>query len=409
MDLNELNQQMLNLQNDFQQYKPEKVVQQKQFPKQQEVNFQPITQNINTTQIKRPIKSGEHRNDINEKMNMLNSSYYEPDTYNSQSPDMLNKTTNFQTTRNNSNYINNINNLQSTQSREPQVEATNQTNNFANYYSHNFDTLQLNNRTQRQYSNFNNLSNDGEFDVNEPLVEKQYKQTIQNKQHDINSHSGGLNMLNVHNLYSINNNNNNNTQEPIIINKINDTGYHKIEEKKTDYRQNINNKLDGMIFDNPSVLSSINPLLQNSSYNNSQNNQRDTRMVIQDSNKDYYRQSSNDRMSQYSPLSRAANIPIHMANMSVNDFYSNTDKKIINEEHNKLTSKEMLNNRMNNYAPLAKTIQYQTNQTNQTNQANQIHQQMKPKQWNPSDVNGKLQNVVYNNLPIISNSEIIKN
>ena len=408
MDLSELNQQMLHLQNDFQQYKPEKVAQQKQFPKQQEVNFQPITQNINTTQIKRPIKSGEHRNDINEKMNMLNSSYFEPD--------MLNKTTHFQTTRNNSNYINNINNLQSTQSREPQVEETNQTNNFANYYSHNFDTLQFNNKAQRQYSdlsNFGNLNHEGDFNVNEPLIEKQYKQNIQNQQNNINSHSGGLNMLNVHNLYSINNN----SQEPVITNKINDTGYHKIEEKKTDYRQNINNKLDGMIFDNPNALTSMNPILQNSSHNNNnQNNQKDTRMVIQDSNKDYYRQSANDRMSQYSPLSRAANIPIHMANMSVNDFYSNMntstmntstmnnnnniDKKIINEEHNKLTSKEMLNNRINNYAPLAKTIQYQTNQTNQT---------MKPKQWNPSDVNGKLQNVVYNNLPIISNSEIIKN
>ena len=146
-------------------------------------------------------------------------------------------------------------------------------------------------------------------------------------------------------------------------------------------------------------------------------------MVIQDSNKDYYRQSSNDRMSQYSPLSRAANIPIHMANMSVNDFYTNmnmnnldseTTKKLINEEHNKINSKETLNNRINNYSPLAKTIQYQTNQQQQSNQqlnqqSNQQQlnhqQQMKPRQWNSKDINGNLQNVVYNQLPVISNSE----
>jgi hypothetical protein len=29
----------------------------------------------------------------------------------------------------------------------------------------------------------------------------------------------------------------------------------------------------------------------------------------------------------------------------------------------------------------------------------------KTQQWNPTDVNGKLQNVVYNQLPIISNTE----
>ena len=129
-------------------------------------------------------------------------------------------------------------------------------------------------------------------------------------------------------------------------------------------------------------------------------------------NKDFYRQSANDRMSQYSPLSRAANIPIHMANMSVNDFYSNMNpnpegdfkaqQKIINEEHNRLNSKETLNNRMNNYAPLAKTIQYDTKQSNSGSCGNGSG---RPKQWNPNDVNGTLKNVVYNQMPVLSNNE----
>ena len=171
-----------------------------------------------------------------------------------------------------------------------------------------------------------------------------------------------------------------------------------------------------MIFNNPNALP-MNPILQNNTLNNNYNNnnnsnmQKDTRMVIQDSNKDFYRQSANERMSNYSPLSRAANIPIHMANMSVNDFYSGmnpgadfkNEQKSINEDNTKLNSKEMLNNRMNNYSPLAKTIQYETNDKNEA--PNQIHQSQKPQQWNPSDVNGKLKNVVHNQLPIISNSE----
>jgi hypothetical protein len=472
MDLSELNKEMFALQNDFQhhQYKPDS--QQKntntntnyanQFSNSQDVNFQPIKDTIDTTQIKRPTKSGEHRNDINEKMNMLNSTYFEPESYNtqSQSPDMINKQTqSYQSTRNNSNYVNNINNLQTSQSRNPQKEPTNQTNNFANYYNNNFATLQTNNNTHMRYSNLDSSLDNSP----ENLYDLQYNQM--NSNNNINSsnstqnthtHNNGISMLNVRNMYSLNDF----SQESTLnnSNKINDTGYHRIEEKKTDYRQNINNKLDNMIFDNPSAMASSHPILQQRNSNGNSNHlQKDTRMVIQDSNKDYYRQSANERMSQYSPLSRSSNIPIHMANMSVNDFYGNMnmnpelDKKIIEEEHNKLNSKEMLNNRLNNYTPLAKTVQYESNQSQQNNiQSNQLkqpqpnniqskqsnqsnqskqskqsnqskqlqpnniqppniqsRQHMKPQQWNPLDVNSKLQNVVYNQLPVISNSERI--
>jgi len=439
MDLSELNQQLFALQNDFQQYQPENI--QTQNNKFQDINFQPVKHNIDTTQIKRPQKSGDHRNDINDKMNMFNSTYFAPENNNPNSPDMLNKqqinmhmnmpntntntnTNNFQSTRNNSNYVNT---LQSTQSRMTEIEPSNQINNFASYYNNNFDTLQTNKslNTPSQNVNKNNKNTHQQFQSNQQNQSNQSNQLYNNQ----NSHSGGMSMLNVRNMYSMNNT----LQNEDMSNKINDTGYHRIDEKKTDYRQNMNSKLDNMIFDNPGALP-INPILQN---NNSV--QKDTRMVIQDSNKDYYRQSSNDRMSQYSPLSRSSNIPINMANMSVNDFYSNMysgnsgiDKNLINEEHNKINSKEMLNNRINNFAPLAKTIQYKTNETNETNRSNdnkkteqrqalqsktpqtqtpqtqtlQYHAQKQvSKQWDPSDVNGKLQNVYHNSLPIFSNSE----
>ena len=454
MDLSELNNQLNSLQFDFQNndisqnnintnntnntmnqntHLQMKKQLQNQFPNQQDINFKDIKNNIDTTQIKRPTKSGDHRNDINEKMNMLNANFVHPENTNPNSPDMLNRQSmsqqtqyskqqapiqqsnenNFQQTRNNSNYINNMNNLQPSQSRSPQIEPTNQNNHFSTYYNNNFETLQTQqkqNKTNLQYSSLDDM------------FQNQNQNQNQNTQE---THNNGMNMLNVRNMYNMNNNTQTSNQNN-MTNKINDTGFHRKEEKKTDYRQNMNTKLDNMIFNNPNA-SPMNPILQQShNFNNNSNNnnniQKDTRMVIQDSNKDYYRQSSNDRMSQYSPLSRAANIPIHMANMSVNDFYSSMnpggdfkkEQKIINEENSKLNSKEMLNNRINNYSPLAKTIQYQSNQANQenkTNQSNQTHHSnhsnQKPKQWNPNDVNTKLNNVVYNQLPVISNSENI--
>jgi hypothetical protein len=505
-DLSELNKQMFALQNDFQYYKSEpevnnnnnnnitrkqmqpKMQQQMQsqmqsqiqsqmqqqmqpqlptqFPKQEEVNFRPIQNYIDTTQIKRPTKSGEQRDDINEKMNMLNTAYFTPDIMNSNSPDVINKYSqqahqNFQTSRNNSNYINNINNLQSSQTRTPQTELSKPNNHFSEYYNNNYDTLQSHNKSQLQYGNLDMNTPAYELDIQQQThYQNQYQQQYnqqhnqqhnqQNNNNSNNTHSNnGISMLNVRNMYSMNNSNGNangsSNMSDMLGNKINDTGYHRIDEKKTDYRQNMNNKIDGMIFDNPYGSQSINPILQQKLNNNNNTMQKDTRMVIQDSNKDYYRQSANDRMAQYSPLSRSSNIPIHMANMSVNDFYSNmnptnpanpafqdnsgTNKSLITEEHNKLNSKEMLNNRINNYSPLAKTIQYEANksQTNaqyqqQQNQQQQNQQQQnqqnqqnatqfqqkplqKPQQWNPMDVNGKLQNVVYNQMPIFSNSE----
>ena len=189
--------------------------------------------------------------------------------------------------------------------------------------------------------------------------------------------------------------------------------------------------------------------------NANQGIQKDTRMVIQDSSKDFYRQSANERMSNYSPMSRASNIPIGMASMSVNDFYSNmgsgngngngngnsndgnnTNNNVFsnsfgNGTNNILTNesskntKDLLNNRLNEYTPLAKTIQIQqpAQQQNQVNQQTQnfhntsslkpVPQLQRPIGANPigwgdgntgvNGINGKLRNVVFNDLPIISN------
>ena len=230
------------------------------------------------------------------------------------------------------------------------------------------------------------------------------------EEHNYNTHDNGVNLLNVSNMFSMG-------QIEQTPNKLNDSGYSKITDKKTDYRQNMNSKIDGFIFDNP-IATGFNPILQNTiqntiqnniqnlknNNNNNNNNQgsnhKDSRMVIQDSSKDYYRQSANERMAHHSPMSRASNIPIEMASMSVNDFYSNmgsgngngsssgvdnnvfnngfgngTNNILSNDNESYKNTKDIMNNRMNEYTPLAKTIQLQ-----RPSQQNQQHQQQQQTQ-----------------------------
>jgi hypothetical protein len=203
-------------------------------------------------------------------------------------------------------------------------------------------------------------------------------------------------------------------------------------ERKTDYRQNVNSRIDNFIFDNPIPIKP-NPILQQYEQQYQQQNitgqsgngfYRDSRMVIQDSNKDFYRQEANNRMAEYSPLSRASNCPISMANLSVNDFYNATTPS--NNQWNEEDARAVLNNRLSNYAPLAATINLNSspqslpspqsppnpldNIFNATryNPQNTIQQSttsaytQPPKTWN--NINLPQQNAVFTEHPVYSNS-----
>ncbi len=384
MDLEELNKQMQFFQNDFQNQpqptsQPQQLSYQQQIQQMQQqqqninaINFNnpnPAEMPFNTTQIKRPTKSGEHRNDINDKLNSLNM--FQPmqndSTTTGMAPNMMPLHS-----RNYSNYEE-----ESQEARSP----------MSNYYNHNFSTLQNQNNTSTSQSPMNDIIAQQHNFTNQSI-----RTPTQN-----NTHSDGMAFINVRNMMA---------QQS--QNMINTSGYNKIEEKRMDYRQNMNNKIDNFIFDNPNAVP-FNPILQSQS----QGQTRDTRMVIQDSNKDYYRQEANSRMSQYSPLSRASNVPITMANMSVNDFYSSMNpstnlQSTISAFGTGITSLEedkraVMNSRMGQYTPLAKTIQYQTQPSTQPSAQPpiQVQQQKTSNNWN--DVNKKTQNVYYNPLPVMSN------
>jgi hypothetical protein len=415
MNLDEINKQMLSLQNDFQ----NKNTNYSSLSSENvnSVNFQDHISPIETTQIKRPIKTGEHRNDINDKLNLMNTmsvlpkeiSQNPPNTmpeftrnYSTISPMQQNQMQQNQMQQNqmqqNQMQQNQMqqNQMQQNQMQQNQIQRQNsidlntlntntysQVNQFANYYNHNFDTLQKNNtqkQMQQQQMQQQMPKISSNQDINAYMSES-------NSNMFLDTHSGGLPMINPRNMFS-----NNNYEE--IPNKYNESGYNKVEDKKIDYRQNMNNKLDNFIFDNPNAVEP-NPILMQQNYNKF-GQTKDTRMIIQDSNKDFYRQSANDRMSQYSPLSRASNMPINMASMTVNDFYGNISGNGNQTNEIETSNKDLMNARIDKYAPLAKNIEYQL-------QNKQPMQPMQPMQ--PIDnINGKLQNVTFNNLPVMSNT-----
>ena len=421
VDLEELNKQMLFFQNDFK-INPQQAQNQQYENDISTINFQPPPDSpIQTTQIKKPVKSSGHRNDINDKLNNINMEMPmirgdNRDGSNGNIPNMMP-----QYSRNNSNYMeveqsstNQTANLFHSKSKNSSGNSSGNPsgNQFAQYYNNNYSTLQDDNQQHPRIQ---------KDDISNIIMQQnKFNNTNSNPNTNTNTHTDGITFVNARNIYETNAFNQNNQSNSMPVNniKINDMGFHKIDEKRIDYRQNINNKIDNFIFENPNATP-FNPILQQ----HTTSFQRDTRMVIQDSSKDYYRQESNSRMSQYSPLSRASNVPINIANMSVNDFYANMLEP--NNSANQIittptqdNNKAILNSRMGQYAPLARNIQYQIQpqqtpiqqQQNIVFGQNQLPTQLpkqnpytKPNVWNPNEVNLKTNNVYFNQLPVMSN------
>jgi hypothetical protein len=215
---------------------------------------------------------------------------------------------------------------------------------------------------QQNYSTFNGLHNNN----NTPVLS--------------NVHTGAQSFINPNNLPIM-------TQSPmqsLSQKQQTGTGYYCMDEKRIDYRQNMNSKVGDFIFDNPNAAR-YNP--QQVAYNPN-GYARDTRMVIQDSSKDIYRQEANSRMAQYSPLARASHVPCNIANMSVNDFYANMNPTNQSNQQYQTVEEDarlVLNARMGAYVPLAKVAPLE-----------------KPKSWQDNNINRANPLVAHDELPIIS-------
>ena len=379
MDIEELNKQMSFFQNDY----THNQIGENNASLNQSINFPPMLEApVQTEQVKRPTRTtGTHRNEINDKMAQMKMNQpmmMAPNQFQIATPVLA------QPTRNNSQYQNqthldtslankqHIENIPNLFEKHYQQE---QANPLSSYFQQNYSTLNGIQQPQKQQQHI----------VQSSL--EQFNIPTNMQQHSLardKTHGGGQSFVNPNNLHTF-------TQSPMqSLNQEQQpgTGYHRMDEKRIDYRQNMNSKVGDFIFDNPNAAR-YNP---QQVAHNPNGYARDTRMVIQDSSKDIYRQEANSRMAQYSPLARASHVPINIANMSVNDFYANMNggnPATSANQHQYKTAEEdaraVLNARMGAYAPLAKVAPLE-----------------KPKSWQANNVNQVNPLVAHDELPVIS-------
>lgn len=387
MDIEELNRQMSFFQNEYNQNQSTQPIQ------HQSINFPtPLETQMPTTQVKRPTRTtGTNRNEINDKMAQMKMNqpmFPAPNQFQRPSPELA------QATRNNSRYQNQ--DYQNSDQQNPdqqnpdhQVSMVDRQHiqNMPNIMKQNYQqeyNNPLSSYFQQNYSTLNGIQNPQKQPINTSLQHFNIptNMSISNNTHNTNNtHEGGQSFINPNNLpiyaqppsQTLNHN-----QQP-------GNGYTRMDEKRIDYRQNMNSKVGDFIFDNPNAAR-YNP--QQVSHNPN-GYARDTRMVIQDSSKDIYRQEANSRMAQYSPLARASHVPINIANMSVNDFYANMNPGA-NSGGNSYQNAEddaraVLNSRIGAYSPLAKATPLE-----------------KPRVWEATSVNKTNPLVAHEELPIIS-------
>ena len=374
MDIEELNRQMQYFQNDYSQNQNQHQNQNINFP-------QPLDIPLPTTQIKRPTRTtGTHRNEINDKMTQMKMNQpmmTAPNQFLTQIPVLA------QPTRNNFQYQNqtyqNLPNLETSIENLPHLLKKHyqqeQENPLSAYFQQNYSTLNGIQQPQKQQQQFAQSSLE-QFNIPTNMQQHTLAQNTHRQ-----THGGGQSFVNPNNINSF-------TQSPIQSlsqEQQPGNGFHRTDEKRIDYRQNMNSAVGNFIFDNPNAAR-YNP--QQVAYNPN-GYARDTRMVIQDSSKDIYRQEANSRMAQYSPLARASHVPINIANMSVNDFYANMNPANQSQQQQYQTVEEdaraILNARLGEYSPLAKVTPLE-----------------KPKSWQDNNVNRANPLVAHDELPIIS-------
>lgn len=368
MDIEELNRQMSFFQNDYKQNSNTL-----QYQDNQAVNFpQPLDVQPQSIQIQRPSKTtGTNRNEINEKMSQMKMNQpmmTAPNPFNNIMPQHN------QVTRNNSRYQesldnHNLSNAESVANMQDSNYQNAKNNPLSAYFQQNYSTL-------------NGHQSNPLFAKVQIEMPTSGNGTNTNTSARYNTHDSGLSFVNPNNLPVFSpapNQSQSQNQQP-------GNGYHQIENKRIDYRQNMNSKVGNFIFDNPNAVR-YNPEQVAYNPNGCNGYARDTRMVIQDSSKDMYRQEANSRMSQYSPLARASNLPINIANMSVNDFYSSmgSGNAVGQYQTAEEDARAVLNSRMGAYVPLAKVTPLE-----------------KPKTWQANNVNKAQPLVTHDELPVIS-------
>ena len=200
---------------------------------------------------------------------------------------------------------------------------------------------------------------------------------------------------------------------------VNDINNNKTTE---DLRENMNNRMDNFIFDNPgNKLPSLVEIHENN-LQKQENIGFNYKPIVQNRSKSLYKNEANSRLENYSPLARSSYFPVKK-NI---DIQSNFYQKPIN----KLSKKDQMNDRLTNLPTLSKTItmgnkggqsnaSYDNRNMNTTidqesrdlkmvekSRQTNINPRMglaKPNMPNFNDINQGCSNVVFNEYPMFSN------
>lgn len=201
-----------------------------------------------------------------------------------------------------------------------------------------------------------------------------------------NNQSVNPNISNINNSYYQNSNSNNIYKKENIDKQ--DTKF------KQDLRQNMNNKMDNFIFDNPGShlppLVNINEEHRLGDFNFG----LDYKPIVQERSKLAYKEETNSRLTEYSPLSRSIYMPgkptelSHLSNKSL----TNSPRDIMNERLSQIPS-------LSCNVTLKKPNQDNKNSNISADQEKKYFINPMP---NFNDVNQKNENVVFTNLPVFT-------
>jgi hypothetical protein len=195
-----------------------------------------------------------------------------------------------------------------------------------------------------------------------------------------------------------------------------------------DLRENMNNRMDNFIFDNPgNKLPSLVEIHQNNLEKN-QNIGYNYKPIVQERSKSLYKSQTNNRLENYSPLARSSHFPVKK--------HISVQHNLLQSSTNKISKKDLMNDRLNNLPTLSKTItvgksnsgggnnvnvsydnrNITTTANQEMNMLNQIPGQsnqlgnigqntVEPRRQLPNfnDINQDCNNVVFNEYPMFSN------
>jgi len=294
----------------------------------------------------------------------------------------------------------------------------NQINNDYKLSQHHFNNNNNNNNNQFQSKNQSQSNNQKSFDIQNMNQKngKDYeaRNDINERMNKFHRFDNDFVLRNQYQGDTLNANQNTQLNSYQTVNNDNKT--------TEDLRENMNNRMDNFIFDNPgNKLPSLVEIHENN-LQRQENIGFNYKPVVQNKSKSLYKNEANSRLENYSPLARSSHFSV---NKNI-DIQSNFYQKPVN----RLSKKDQMNDRLNSLPTLSKTItmgnkggqsnvSYDNRNMNTTIGQESSDLKMveksrqtnnnprmglsKPNMPNFNDINQGCSNVVFNEYPMFSN------